>query len=200
VINSRSDDVTRQWSVRLVAGLAVVAALLSGCSEKQPANETLPSASPAETTPELPPLGPEDMPMPDEARTQDAAGAEAFVRYYIELINRTGTTLDAAPLRNFSDGCDDCDRIASNAEANAEAGNRYEGGHITIVEVAPALVEGTSGDMAIRIDQSALVIVDPSGVPVHEGGSEAYTGLPGSVAVEWDSDRESWLMTYMAFG
>ena len=50
--------------------------------------------------------------MPDEARTQDAAGAEAFVRYYIELINRTSTVMDAEPLREFSDGCRDCDRIA----------------------------------------------------------------------------------------
>jgi hypothetical protein len=180
----------------------MAAVLLSGCSEKQEANNTLPNAtsSPLETTPELPPLGPEDLPMPEEARTQDAAGVEAFVRYYFELINRTAKTLDSAPLRNLSKGCDDCDRIADNAEANAGAGNRYEGGHITILEVAPPLVKGTSGDMAIRIDQSALVVRDPTGAPVPEGGSHAYTGLPGSVAVEWDRTAKSWVVTYMAFG
>jgi hypothetical protein len=35
-------DVTRPWTLRLGAGLAVVGVLLGGCSEKQEANETLP--------------------------------------------------------------------------------------------------------------------------------------------------------------
>ena len=62
--------------------------LLGGCSEKQEANDTLPSASAAETTEALPEVGPADFPVPDEARTKDAAGAEAFLRYYIDLLNR----------------------------------------------------------------------------------------------------------------
>ena len=70
--------------------------------------------------------------MPDEARTQDAAGAEAFVRYYIELINRTSTVMDAQPLRDFSDGCRDCDRIAGSIEEDTQAGKRYAGGEIII--------------------------------------------------------------------
>ena len=85
VIDTRGDDVARRWSLRLVAGLLAGGAVLSGCSEKQEANDSLPTASASPTEDELPPLGPEDLPMPDEARTQDAAGAEAFVRYYIEL-------------------------------------------------------------------------------------------------------------------
>ncbi len=62
--------------------------LLSGCSEKHEANDTLPSTSAAETTEALPALGPADFPVPDEARTKDAAGAEAFLRYWIDLLNR----------------------------------------------------------------------------------------------------------------
>jgi hypothetical protein len=107
--------VTRRWTLRLLAGLAAGAVVLSGCSERQEAADTLPEAdaTPSASEPELPPLGPPDLPMPAEARTQDAAGAEAFVRYYIDLINRTSTVMDAAPLREFSDGCEDCERIAS---------------------------------------------------------------------------------------
>ena len=108
---------TRRWALRLTACLLAGAAMLTGCSEKQEASESLPTTSSAEPTEDaLPPLGPEDLPMPDEARTQDAAGAEAFVRYYIELINRTSTVMDAQPLRNLSDGCRDCDRIAGSIE------------------------------------------------------------------------------------
>ena len=32
--------------------------------------------------------------MPDEARTKDAAGAEAFLRYWIELLNHAMQAID----------------------------------------------------------------------------------------------------------
>jgi hypothetical protein len=66
------DDVTRRWTLRLVAGLAAGAVALSGCSGRQEANDTLPEAdaSPSLSDASLPPLGPPDLPMPAEARTQ----------------------------------------------------------------------------------------------------------------------------------
>ena len=66
-------------------GVVIGTALLSGCSEKHEANDTLPPPSAAETTEALPKLGPADFPVPDEARTKDAAGAEAFLRYFVDL-------------------------------------------------------------------------------------------------------------------
>jgi hypothetical protein len=80
-----------------VAGLVVATDLLTGCSEKQEASTTLPTTSAAETTEVLPQLGPADFPVPDEARTKDAAGADAFLRYYIELSNRQQELLDGDP-------------------------------------------------------------------------------------------------------
>jgi hypothetical protein len=192
--------VTRRWTVRLVAGIVAATAVLSGCSEKQPARETLPSQTAAETTPELPPLGPEDFPVPDEARTQDAAGVEAFVRYYVGLINRASKTLDSEPLRALSDGCDGCDRIATNYETNAQAGNRYEGGEVTITEVAPPSVEEETAQMIIRIDQTPLTIRDASGNRVEAGSSDAFVGVPTSTGTSWDPALDSWVMTNMAFG
>jgi hypothetical protein len=198
-INTRGDDVTRRWTVRLAAGLVAATAVLTGCSEKQPANETLPTQTAAETTPELPPLGPEDMPMPDEARTQDAAGAEAFVRYYIELINRTSTVMDAQPLRQFSAGCRDCDRIASSTEEAAAAGNDYEGGDMTIIDVGPPVMTDNVASLPIVVDQARFVVLDASGAPTH-GGSEAYSNITGGVGLTWDSSLKTWLMTDMTFG
>src|SRR6478672_11706511 len=58
----------------LVAGLMLGTALLSGCSEKVEASDTLPSSSAAKTTDALAPMGPADFPVPAEARTKDAAG------------------------------------------------------------------------------------------------------------------------------
>jgi len=78
-----------------VIGVLIGTALLGGCSEKHEANDTLPSPSAAETTEALPALGPADFPVPDEARTKDAAGAEAFLRYFVDLINRQQVSLCA---------------------------------------------------------------------------------------------------------
>jgi Family of unknown function (DUF6318) len=159
--------VTRGWTRRLVAGLAAGAVVLSGCSERQEANDTLPEAdaSPSASESELPPLGPPDLPMPAAARTQDAAGAEAFVRYYIDLINRTSTVMDAAPLREFSDGCTECDRIASDAEKDAATGYHYDGGTLTITWIE-AFKPGETIELGLLVDQSPLKVVDQSGKPV----------------------------------
>jgi hypothetical protein len=192
--------VTRRWTLRLVACLAVGAVVLSGCSEKQEANETLPSTSATPTTPELQPLGPEDLPMPAEARTQDAAGAEAFVRYYIDLINRTSKMMDAGPLRDLSDGCEHCNRIALNIEEDVAAGHRYVGGEITITEIATPLLKETTAEMAVRVDQAALAVVDRSGTPINDLGSEAYPGLSGGTSLRWMPERESWVMTGLTLG
>jgi hypothetical protein len=199
VIDTRGDDVARRWSLRLVAGLLAGGVVLSGCSEKQEANESLPTSSATVTEDELPPLGPEDLPMPDEARTQDAAGAEAFVRYYIELINRTSDVMDAGPLREFSDGCEDCDRIADNAEDAAAAGHDYEGGLISVREVGDPLLHDGVAEMAIRIDQARFMVRDASGEPT-DGGSEPFTDALGGVTVGWDAERRCWVMEGMTFG
>ena len=197
MINTGVDDVTRRWTLRLVAGLAAGAVVLSGCSERQEANDTLPGAdaSPSASEPSLPPLGPPDLPMPAEARTQDAAGAEAFVRYYIDLINRTSTVMDAAPLREFSDGCADCNRIATAVEEDIAAGYRYEGGILSITEIAQPLLKESTAEMAISADQSALRVLDASGAALDNLSTPPYMDLSGGAALLWNQEQQSWVMT-----
>jgi hypothetical protein len=193
--------VTRRWTLRLLAGLAAGAVVLSGCSERQEAADTLPEAdaTPSASEPELPPLGPPDLPMPAEARTKDAAGAEAFVRYYIDLINRTSTVMDAAPLREFSDGCTECNRIASNTEVAAANGQVFRDGEISIIQMGKPLIADGTAQLALRVDQARFVVVDASGTSV-DGGSEAYTNISGGVALEWNSSDMAWSMTQLTFG
>jgi hypothetical protein len=193
--------VTRRWTLRLLAGLAAGAVVLSGCSERQEAADTLPEAdaTPSASEPELPPLGPPDLPMPAEARAQDAAGAEAFVRYYIDLINRTSTVMDAAPLREFSAGCTECNRIASNTEVAAANGQVFRDGEISIIQMGKPLIADGTAQLALRVDQARFVVVDASGTSV-DGGSEAYTNISGGVALEWNSSDMTWSMTQLTFG
>lgn len=187
---------TRRWSLRLLACLGAGALVLTGCSEKQEASDSLPSSSSAAPTEdELPPLGPEDMPMPAEARTQDAAGAEAFVRYYIDLINRTSTVMDAKPLRDLSDGCRECDRLAQNIEDTSAGGLRYAGGAVTITYLAPLISDETTAEFDMRGDQGRLAVIDASGAERPDLSTAAYPGLSGGAAVRWDDTRATWVMT-----
>ena len=188
---------TRRWTVRPVAGLVVVTAVLIGCSEEP--GEALPSESADQTTPELPPLGPDDMPMPDEARTEDAAGAEAFVRYYIELINRTSTVMDAEPLREFSDGCQGCDRLATNVESDAAAGLDYERGEITVTTVGQPVTTAASTDLRVTVDQAEFIVLNADGTRA-DGGSEPSSDVSGRVALRWDAARTCWVMHDLTFG
>ncbi len=192
---------TRRWTLRLVAGLVAGAVVLSGCSERQEASDTLPGAdaSPSASEPDLPPLGPPDLPMPAEARTQDAAGAEAFVRYYIDLINRTSTVMDAAPLREFSNGCIECDRIATDTEKDAAAGYQYEGGDITI-EWIQALASNTEAEIAFFADQAALRVVDASGSTVQELTFPALSDMSSGALARWDTDKASWVLESLTLG
>src|SRR5215210_8885795 len=97
--------------------------LLTSCTEKTEANQTLPTTSAAPTTEELPSVGPADFPVPDEARTKDAAGAEAFLRYYIDLLNRQQAIPAGQPLRDLSPECGTCQRIARAFDDAAAAGH-----------------------------------------------------------------------------
>ena len=192
---------TRRWTLRLLAGLAAGAVVLSGCSERQEAADTLPEADamPSASEPELPPLGPPDLPMPAEARTQDAAGAEAFVRYYIDLINRTSSVMDAAPLREFSQGCTECDRIATDTENDAAAGYHYEDGEITIAWVQ-ALEPKAEAEIAFFGDQAALRVVDASGSTVEDLTFPALSNMSSGALARWDAERTSWVLTSLTLG
>jgi hypothetical protein len=185
---------------RLVVAAAAVA--LAGCgSEGQQASTDLPpvSTSAAESMPELSPLGPPDLPMPAEARVQDEAGAEAFVRYYIELINRASRTLDAEPLRGLSNDCADCQRIASDFENDAAAGYRYEGGEITVVSYEK-VKQGEQVGATFVADRAALRIVDASGRPVDGLDFPAATDLVSGAEIVWDESRSTWTMAQLLLG
>jgi hypothetical protein len=106
--------------------------------------------------------------------------------------------MDAQPLREFADGCRDCDRIASATEEAAAAGYDYEGGDMTILEIGPPVMKDNVASLPIVIDQAEFVVLDASGVPTH-GGSEAYPSVTGGIGLTWDSGRNTWLMTDMTF-
>lgn len=186
---------------RTTAALAVAVAALSGCGDKQSANATLPEEAAAPTTAAdaLPPLGPPGLPMPADARTQDGPGAEAFTRYYIDLVNRTSTEMRGDFLREFSSHCAECDRIANDTDTDAAAGYSYQGGTMSITWIA-GVARGLHFEMAFTIDQAELAVLDAGGAPVPGLTFEAITQAPSGATLEWDESRTTWLMAGLTLG
>jgi hypothetical protein len=171
----------------------VSTALLTGCSEKTEASTTLPTKSAAATTEALPPMGPADFPVPEEARTKDAAGAEAFLRYFIELSNRQQELLDGQPLRNLGPDCQECLRIARSFDEAAAAGNRYEGGEVSINALAPPLLEGDKALISFGARQEAVRLVDAAGHDVYPA-LELQTNMGSGIELVWSDTSSGWLV------
>jgi hypothetical protein len=185
--------VRRQWGVRVVAGCLVAVAALSGCAEKHEASTTLPSAS-STSGEELPPLGPADFPVPDEARQQTEAGVVAFSNYYFDLSNHLLASLDSEPLRSLSRSCSACDAMADSYDADKAAGYMYEGGAIRIASTGSTHIDGDAAELSFVLTQDAMTVRDSSGATVGAKSSQAYR-LTGGIALAWDTNRSTWLVT-----
>ncbi|MGY1719011.1 DUF6318 family protein [Blastococcus sp. SYSU DS0552] len=186
--------------VRTTIGCLVAGSLLlTGCAEKQEASATLPTTEAAPTTETLPPLGPADFPVPDEARTKDAAGAEAFLRYWVDLLNRQRDIPDGQPLRDLGPDCQNCQRIAQNYDEAAAAGNRYVGGAVTIGAAATPHFDGENVTISFLARQDKVQRLDSSGAPV-DAGLEAADGLSSGITLVWSTGMESWLVTGFDLG
>ncbi|WP_448626020.1 hypothetical protein [Geodermatophilus sp. URMC 64] len=181
-----------------MAGLAVSAALVSGCSSPQQANETLPSAAETSASPELEPLGPPDFPVPDEARTQDAAGAEAALRYYLDLVTHQHAE-SGQPLRDLSRDCSLCMFLADRADQDAAAGYVVDGGGITVIDMPTPAVDGALAEFSFSVSQGPVEVRGPDGAPVPGRGSEAAPVLIGAAAMEWSSTNRAWIVTQLFF-
>jgi len=182
-----------------VIGVLIGTALLGGCSEKHEANDTLPSPSAAETTEALPALGPADFPVPDEARTKDADGAEALLRYWIDLSNRQQKELAGQPLRELGPDCQECLRIARSFDEVATAGHRYRGGEITLNDVTTPVLTGDKATMSFGARQEAVQIVDGAGNVV-DPGLELMPNLGSGVTLVWSKEEHGWLVEGLNIG
>jgi len=187
--------------IRLAAALVLGTTLLAGCSEDAEApSESLPSAtSSAPTTEALPVVGPADFPVPPEARTQDAAGAEAFLRYWIDLLERQQAVPAGQPLRDLGPDCGECQRIARVFDETAASGWRYQGGELTLNDVTTPRVSGDAAAFGFGIRQEAVQRVDGNGLPV-DGGQGVAPNVAGGIDLVWSSAQQSWLVTSFGYG
>jgi hypothetical protein len=181
-----------------VIGVVIGTGLLTGCSEKQQANDTLPSRSAAPTTEVLLEAGPADFPVPDEARTKDAEGAEAFLRYFIDLLNRQRAIPDGQPLRDLGPECQECLRIAKVYDDAAAADRQFEGGELVLESVATATLEGDAAIINFLARQDTLSLIDAAGTVLDS--LPADSGLGSGIGLVWSETDNSWLITALDIG
>jgi hypothetical protein len=112
------------------AAVVLLALALGGCAEDEPTPSTVPpapgvSASASAAVASLPP----------EALANDAPGASAFARYYLELANQAFATGDAKALKAYSDpGCTSCNNLMQAIEAPMNPDERIEGGDYEVLD------------------------------------------------------------------
>ncbi|MCA0146187.1 DUF6318 family protein [Blastococcus sp. LR1] len=192
---------TRRWSTRLGAVLLVGAAALTGCSEKQEASTSLPTATAEASEDALPPLGPESFPVPKQAREQTADGAVEFVRYYVALTGHLALqSEDPTPLLELSRDCRTCGQIADAFEADLGAGYSYRDYVYEFDEYGPALVDGDKAEMGFSYVQGPITAVDRSGQVVPTRSAPTPQELQSGASLVWDQTLQSWVITGLTVG
>ena len=154
----------------LTAALLVLAcALPAGCGGSGTAADPAPSdaaASPSPSGPVVPAL-------PDAARKHTKAGAVAFVRHYIDLMNHVQKTGRTAPIAGVSlPDCSSCNTTNRYVRRLYEAGGHLAGGRTIIRKVIDAQSPTLYGDYVVHI----AITITPSVEFTGDGGRKPYKG------------------------
>ncbi|MGY1780297.1 hypothetical protein [Geodermatophilus sp. SYSU D01036] len=196
----RNPGTGRTSLIAVVLGAALLLPACAASDDDEAPSTSLPTTSaPASTTEALPVVGPADFPVPPEARTQDAAGAEAFLRYWIDLLNRQQAIPAGQPIRDLAPNCNECWRIANNYDETASAGEKYVGGEVSLNDVPPAVLNGERAEVAFGARIEAVSIVDSSGAVV-DPGVPLQPNLGSGIRLLWSGATRSWLVTEFNLG
>lgn len=180
-------------AIAILAPFAVVACD-GGGGEPEPKFTDSSSAASTESsaaTDEPSPTGPVEPTMPVEAEEATKAGAEAFVGYYIDLINYAQKTGDVGPLRRHTlDSCVPCEggiQLVTNVYAR---GGRFKGGeYVTLDSKARTNVDGVQGWFVdTRVRTKAQIV---------EGAGDLDKTYPGGTSLyrfKLDRAGDSWLL------
>jgi hypothetical protein len=138
--------------------------------------------------------------VPDKARTKDAAGAEAFARYFVELINRQQAIPAGQPLRDLGPSCQDCLRIAQHLDEAAQSGQRIQGGELSLAGEPGVTFSGEAANVNFIGRIEAVAAYDSSGTVVPETQYEVQDGVPSGFELVWSQDDACWLVSGAFFG
>lgn len=124
--------------------------------------------------------GPYPMPLsvPIEMETDDVAGAEAFLYYFVDVANYAASQNDAAALKFY---CDDlsnfCDPLIEGINSRIEEGLTPEGARLVLESVVSTEVLGDGRYYAVRGDFTAGPgrLLDADGAVIEETAEQSFT-------------------------
>ncbi len=176
---------------RIVAASMMAFALLTSCSadaDPQTAPTTNSESAPLSTTPtseptDEPSTGPVEPPLPAAAKAPTRAGAEAFVRYYIDLLNYAGATGDTDAFLAAAEGCNSCRGLARNFQRTYQRGGFYKTRGWLVNALFASQQAGTAFTAVAEVRETAITWRETS-------GSRLRRLPPGTVNLRFSLFRE----------
>lgn len=166
----------------LVASLVTAGLLLGGCSSSPTADPTASPTPSASTTARVAP------PLPPAAQQHTKAGAIAFVRHYVDLINYAQETGDDQAVRRLSaSGCNSCKSAARFMRHLRRTNGSIEGGRWRVQSVLQVLPSGQPNELSVPLS----VHYGPQDVRVgtktthYAGGNNVFTFFPAWGERHW---------------
>lgn len=175
-----------EWRRRVAfAALAVGALLTAGCATEAPLASPSPSVTATSPSPTPTPSSSLSRPVVPEAATANTpAGAEAFIRYYFEVLNKAFMTPKSGLLPPLSDpGCQFCAATEKDVTELASLGQRYATAPLTIGKLEREEAPEGQEIFITQMMQSAATLVDSRGETVR---TESAQKLPVRAAVSWN--------------
>ena len=157
----------------------------TGATTRPPASSSPPTTTTSTTTTTA------TVQIPEAARAHTEAGAEAFVKFYMETANRAWVEPNATLLPPWSDsGCLSCKEIQKTAVALVRDGQHYESSPVTVTRVA-AFDGAPKGQQYVRLfmTQHRVNVVDTAGKVVL---TDPKQSLARTAGVIWK--ETSWRM------
>lgn len=167
--------------MRRLAGFGLLV-VVTGCSGTSPAAGpgTLPPVSATVGSTPTPPASPLVAPVEKPALADEAteAGAEAFARYWMDVLNEAYVTLDPTELARISaPDCRTCTAYTTSMRRGAAVGERWEGGLNSVIgAAAPPIVRGET-DVLVDYSSTTFTAKDRNGKVLERQKAEARSTM-----------------------
>ena len=184
------------------AGIALAAVVLvAGCGDAdEPDSAATSTAAVTETATESPSTATETPeptetsalpPLPEEATENTPEGAEAFIRYYFDVVNLATTTPDASFIPPLSaDECVACTNLQGIAEELQEEGQRATDDAFAVSDIALVEEQGESTLLfTLTLETAPVDVVGPDGAVAYTLESDTSGRIVG---VRWEDN--AWVL------
>lgn len=147
-----------------------------GGSDSKPV--TLPPLTAAPTTSAPPSPTVKPVKKPAKADEPTAEGAEAFARYWIEVVNNAHVRVDPTELRRISTAtCQTCTAYAKSLDRARKEGRRYAGGFVEVKQAVATNATRSAAKVLVDYDVPPLQILNSAGAVLRTVPAESDVTL-----------------------